>query len=400
MNKCLVTSNDFPAIRNYTMLSAANVSPTFKGAEEAICKWQKDLLENGPVNFNDDAEENVFKPLKIEVSKLLNCDIDEVACGSSATELINSVAWGIYPKSYENVVSCEASFPSTVYPWTRLSLHSKCEIRLAKYDDNFYTNINDILELIDNNTSVVTVSHIEFTNGQIHDLKKISKVAHENNALVVVDATQSTGCYPIDVKECDVDILISASYKWLCCSFGSAIMYIKKKLCKEICPGLFGFRSHKDMWDCKANRLELKENADRFEFATMHFGSIYGLTESLKLINNIGICNIFEYNLSLTKYLISQLQNLENIKIISPIWKKNECSSIITFFVTNVPTEHIIYKFLEKKIVVTNRNNFIRVSIHFYNNIHNIDHLINSLKFIIDQYTFIHHIKNYQNSKL
>ena len=102
-------------------------------------------------------------------------------------------------------------------------------------------------------------------------------------------------------------MIVAASYKWLCSSFGGAVMYVNPFISEEITPGLLGFRSHKNMWDCKADRVELKDTADKFEFSTMHFGSIYGLTECVKLINKIGIKKIFKYNMSLSRRLRKHL---------------------------------------------------------------------------------------------
>jgi len=393
--KCYIKKEDFPSTNNYIYLNAANVSSPYKLSHEAINNWQKDLLYNGSVNFNDNAEENVFKPLQNAVSKLLNCDIDEVCCGSSATELLSTVAWGITPQKYQNIVSCEASFPSTVYPWHRICEEYNCELRLAKYDDKSYTNIDNIINLIDENTVVVTVSHIEFTNGQIYNLKKLAHEIHKHNGYLIVDGSQSIGAIPIDVKECNVDIIVTGSYKWLCSTFGAAIMYINKNIINNINPGLYGFRSHKNMWDLQANRIKLKNTADRFSFSTMHFGSIYGLTKSVELINNIGINNIYQYNLILTKYLIKQLEKITNINIISPIHNSEEYSSILTFSIYDIPTKYIIEEFKKKKIIVSNRNNYIRISIHFYNTLEDILYTNIVLNEIIYSYRF-----NFKKSKL
>ena len=98
-------------------------------------------MENGAINFNDHAEETVMIPLRKETAKLLNTSYENICCGSSCTELLNSVAWGIMPSKGENVVSCSASFPSTVYPWHRIAMTTGCEIRLAEHDENFYTDL-------------------------------------------------------------------------------------------------------------------------------------------------------------------------------------------------------------------------------------------------------------------
>ena len=380
----------FPATNKYIYLGVANVAPPLINSTNKSIEWHNDILSNGSVNFNDKSEERAFIPLRQEVSKLFKCHIDEISCGSSATELLSSVAWAIYPKSGENIVSCSASFPSTVYPWHRISMHSGCEVRLAQHNqDNFYTSIDSIISLIDKNTKVVTVSHIEYTCGQIYDLKKLAEITHNNGALLVVDATQSAGSIPIYVKECGVDVLVSASYKWLCSTFGCAVMYMNKSLAKELVPGLFGFRSHKNMWDCSASRIELKETADKFEFSTMHFGSAIALTESIKYINELGIENIHNYNISLARYFVEKLKAFKNCKIITPLNDK-EFSSIITIKLNDIPTEYIVSSLKKDKIIVTNRSNFIRISIHFYNTIEDLNVFIFYLKKIIRTYLFKH----------
>ena len=69
-------------------------------------------------------------PLRKSAAKLLKCDFNDVCVGSSATEILSSLAWAIAPKEGTNIVSTQASFPSTVYPWTRVSQEFNSEIRL------------------------------------------------------------------------------------------------------------------------------------------------------------------------------------------------------------------------------------------------------------------------------
>ncbi|GIT57271.1 MAG: hypothetical protein Ct9H300mP18_07000 [Candidatus Neomarinimicrobiota bacterium] len=85
-----------------------------------------------------------------------------------------------------------------------------CEIRLAKEKNNFF-DVDDIIDLIDENTKVVCISHVEFSNGQTFDLVLLSEAAHEYDALFVVDATQSAGAIPIDVNKSPIDALVCGS---------------------------------------------------------------------------------------------------------------------------------------------------------------------------------------------
>ena len=207
----------------------------------------------------------------------MNAEPYEIAGGSSATELLSSLAWSIYPKKGKNIVSTSSAFPSTVYPWSRVAANTGAEIRLAE-SKNGYSATDAIISLIDKNTSVVCISHTEFSNGHTYDLEVLSELTHKKGAIFVVDATQSAGAIPIDVKKNKIDVLVAGSYKWLCGPFGSAFMYIRHNLAKRLSPGLVGFRSHKNMWDLDAARLRYNDNTSKFEFSTLAFGCILGLS--------------------------------------------------------------------------------------------------------------------------
>ncbi len=284
------------------------------------------------------------------------------------------------PTKDQNVVSTRIVFPSTVYPWQRVANSTGCEVRLANENNNF-VNVDDIIDLIDQNTKVVCVSHVEFSNGQAFDLDLLSQAAHEHDALFVVDATQSAGVIPIDVKKTPIDVLVAGAYKWLCGPFGAAFMYITSELLDKLEPGLVGFRSHENMWDLNASRVEYSKDAKKFEFSTMAFGCAIGLARSIDYLNTIGVKNIFDYNMQLCDILIEGLQS-RNAVINSPLDKKNS-SSIITAYFDGVDTETIIKSLKAAQIFVSNRAGSIRFSPHLYNNDIDIETTLTELDNII-----------------
>ena len=251
----IVSEKDFPTAAKFVYLNAANVALMYRGAEQVIKEWVSDVAQYGSNNFDEHAEENVFKDLHRAAAHLINAAADDIAAGSSATELLCSLAWAVSPGKDQNVVSTEIVFPSTVYPWQRVANSTGCEIRLAKEKNNFM-HTDDIIALIDQHTVVVCISHVEYGNGQTFDLQLLAEAAHEHDALLVVDATQSAGAIPIDVQASPVDALISGAYKWLCGPFGAAFMYVAPHLSEKLEPGLVGFRSHKNMWDLDASRID------------------------------------------------------------------------------------------------------------------------------------------------
>ena len=376
----ITAEKDFPSAKNFVYLNAANVALMYSGAEKCIQDWFKDVALNGSNNFNEDAEQNVFEVLHLAAARLINTSPENISAGSSATELLSSLAWAVSPTKDQNVVSTRIVFPSTVYPWQRVANSTGCEVRLANENNNF-VNVDDIIDLIDQNTKVVCVSHVEFSNGQAFDLDLLSQAAHEHDALFVVDATQSAGAIPIDVKKTPIDVLVAGAYKWLCGPFGAAFMYITSELLDKLEPGLVGFRSHENMWDLNASRLEYSKGAKKFEFSTMAFGCAIGLARSIDYLNTIGVKNIFDYNMQLCDILIEGLQS-RNAVINSPLDKKNG-SSIITAYFDGVDTETIIKSLKAAQIFVSNRAGSIRFSPHLYNNDIDIETTLTELDNII-----------------
>ena len=376
----ITAEKDFPSAKNFVYLNAANVALMYSGAEKCIQDWFEDVALNGSNNFDENAEQNVFEVLHLAAARLINTSSENISAGSSATELLSSLAWAVSPTKDQNVVSTRIVFPSTVYPWQRVANSTGCEVRLANENNNF-VNVDDIIDLIDQNTKVVCVSHVEFSNGQAFDLDLLSQAAHEHDALFVVDATQSAGVIPIDVKKTPIDVLVAGAYKWLCGPFGAAFMYITSELLEKLEPGLVGFRSHENMWDLNASRLEYSKDAKKFEFSTMAFGCAIGLARSIDYLNTIGVKNIFDYNMQLCDILIEGLQS-RNAVINSPLDKKNG-SSIITAYFDGVDTETIIKSLKAAQIFVSNRAGSIRFSPHLYNNDIDIETTLTELDNII-----------------
>ena len=373
----IVSKKDFPSAGSFVYLNAANVGLMYGEAEKVIKEWHKDLAYNGSNNFNENAEESVFKKLHIAAAALINAEPDDIAAGSSATELLCSLAWAVSPKKDQNVVSTETVFPSTIYPWQRVAKSTGCEIRLAKEKNNFI-NTDDIIALVDQNTAAVSISHVEYANGQLYDLELLADAVHAHNALLVVDATQSAGAIPIDIKAHNVDVLISGAYKWLCGPFGSAFMYLTPYLQEILEPGLVGFRSHENMWDLDARRINYVSTAAKFEYSTMAFGCALGLSESIDFIHKTGVETIFQHNKLLSDRLIEGMLEL-GAKITSPLNDKDR-TSIVRAHIKSVDPYLLKNELQNEQVFVSTRGNSIRFSPHLYNTLDDIDKTINEIK--------------------
>ena len=380
--KLIVDTADFPVTRQCAYLNAANVAPMYRGAQKAIIAWQTDVAENGSINFDETAEANAFEGLRAAASRLFNVRPEDIAAGSSATELLSSLAWAVAPGPDSNVVSTQVVFPSTLYPWQRVANHTGCQIRLAKGGSN-YVDPDDVIRLIDKNTAVVCISHVEYSNGQRFDLQKLSEAAHAHDALLIVDATQSAGAIPIDAACCAIDALVCGAYKWLCGPFGAAVMYLAPHLQTKFEPGLVGFRSHERMWELRADRIVYPKTAKRFEFSTMAFGCAMGLACGIEYLVGIGVERIRDYNRSLADLLIQGLQE-RDIEITSPL-RDAERTSIVTARFQGQDSSTLARKLKEAQVMVSARQDIIRFSPHFYNQSWDIDRALECIDGILEE---------------
>lgn len=372
----LVPAADFPASQKWTYLNAASVALMSASAAEATIAWQRDLAENGTRNFDEVAEENVFDDLRAAAARLLGAREDDIAVGSSATELLSSLAWAMLPRPEQVIVGTEAAFPSAVYPWQRVARHVGCEVRLARADDRGFVDPEELLGLIDERTAIVALSHVEYRTGQVYDLAKLASKAHEHGALLVVDATQSVGQVPLDVKKAGVDALVSAGYKWLCGPFGAAIMYLAPHLQRTLDPGTVGWRSHRDIWVLRADRYEFPDSARRFEASTMAYGCAVGLARAVEYINAVGIDRIYAHNLALVDRLAAEL-GARGGRVQLPEDRTGRSAILSVAFPGHDPTE-IAARLGEADVIVSVRDS-VRISPHLYNDEGDVERLIKTL---------------------
>ena len=368
------------SLSGWINLSYANVATTSPAAHQTSMEWSDALARGGAAEFDGEAEKNGMMPLRRATARLLSCKVEDVCVGSSATELLCSVAWAKSPPKGSNIVSTRASFPSTVYPWTRVADANGAEVRLADHDSDLYTEPNDIISLIDQDTSVVTVSHVEFSSGQRYDLRKLADAAHSVGAILVVDATQSMGMVPIDAPNSGADVIVTSGYKWLRGTYGAAVGYISPSVLPDMYPGLLGFRSHDDIWDLRAERLTLPEDASRFEYTTIHFGAALGLAKAVDEICDFGIQEVWEHDLKLADKVIDEAKRI-GLSIVSPI-SEEERSAIIGLRIPEGVSSEAIARRLqdEYSILVTSRAGLLRVSPHMDNTTEEVGMLFDALE--------------------
>ncbi|RJQ06638.1 MAG: aminotransferase class V-fold PLP-dependent enzyme [Bacillota bacterium] len=361
---------DFPALDDYTYLNSASISVMPLPAREAMEEFSRRILHAGTVSLDEEAEVQALELAREGAARLIGAPAENVAITTSATEGLDQLAWGLRPTG--NIVSVDIEFPSVTYPWFRVARETGAEVRLVRrWDDPAPLCLDDVAALIDKETSVVCVSHVQYATGHRFDLGKLAALAHDKGALCIVDATQSTGVIPIDVQATGIDALVSASYKWLCGPFGAAVVYMAPHLFNRLEPVFVGWRGTADMWAFDARELTYAPSMRRYEYSTMSYPSGYGLSQALAYLENLDIEAVFRHVLRLTDLLMEGLERL-GARLLTPRDYERR-AGIVTARFPGHAGEAVAAELNRRGVIVSPRFGSTRFSPHFFNDSEDIE---------------------------
>jgi kynureninase len=145
-----------------------------------------------------------------------------------------------------------------------------------------------VVEAIDERTLLVPVTHVLYKTGEIQDVEAIVAKAHEEGALVVLDAYQSVGTVPLDVTALDVDFAVGGSVKWLCGGPGAAWLYVRPDLAATLEPALTGWQAHARPFAFEAEQ-DYAEGAARFLTGTPNVPALYAATAGYDVVEEVGV---------------------------------------------------------------------------------------------------------------
>lgn len=314
----------------------------------------------------------------------------EIVFTSGTTEAINDIVFGYFKyhlNKGDEVLITESEHASNVLPWFILQRDMGIVVKYIELNDNNEVTIDNLKKAITKKTKVVSIAHITNVIGDVRDIKAISKICHENNILIVVDAAQSVAHKKINVVDMDIDFMAFSGHK-LYGPTGIGVLYGKFDLLKDLVPRDYGGGMNAVF--NKDGYVELKDLPDKLEAGTPNIEGVIGLCASIKYLNSIGIDKISDYEHSLRAYLIERLEELDFVTVYN---KGNVDSSIVAFNIKGVFSQDTAI-YLDKynicvragnhcaKILknVFNVANTCRISLSFYNTKEEIDLLINVLK--------------------
>jgi selenocysteine lyase/cysteine desulfurase len=363
----------FPITRRFNYLNHAAVSPLPLPTIQAVEAQLKDVHENGSVNFQDwlSTKEQARRLL----ADLLGARPEQVAFVRNTSDALSTVANGFTWRRGDNIVTFRGEFPSNIYPWLRLREAFGVEVRMCAERDG-RIDFEDLANLVDQHTRIVTISHVQFASGFRMDLERLGRLVRQRDGLLVVDTIQALGVVPIDVEAELVDVAAGASHKWLMAPEGVGYLYLSERARARIQPTLVGWISVPQPEDYQNFEQGWREGTLAWETGTGPASLMYGLRASLELLTGLGVAQTARYLEQLTDQLCERLHG-GPYKVVSSR-RAGEKSQIVCL--RGVLPAMAVYAHLKKQNIITApRGDRLRIAPHVYNTPEEIDALVEAL---------------------
>lgn len=399
MKDLSIYREDFPIlkriIKNNDLIFFDNGATTQKPIQviDAISDYYKNYNSNihRSVYTLGDESEKIYEESKHLVKEFINANShEEIIYTSGTTESMNFIARIIEQdvEDGDEIILTYMEHHANLVPWQQLAIRKNLTLRFLDLDELGRININQLKELINDKTKIVSICHASNVLGNINPVYEIGSMLKDKNIYFVVDAAQSVPHMKIDVDKMNCDFLAFSAHK-MCGPTGIGVLYGKKNLLEKFDPVEFGGGMIGVVEEKSSTWAILP---DKFEAGTPLLAEAAGLGATIKYLEDIGLENIESYTKELTKYLYDELSKISNIKI----YGTNEIServSLVSFNLEGVHP-HDLTSFLDEKGICIRAGHqctqpllgklgaysVARASLYFYNTKEEIDFFIQVLK--------------------
>lgn len=328
---------------------------TRMAAERYLESWNRDGMDW-------EAWEAEVIAARHQFARLINADPDEVAMSTSVSEATASLVSGLPLDGRRKIVTTEAEFPGVAHT---LVAHTRYGFELAWVPVHQGTiSLDDYDAVIDESTLLVSATHAYYQSGFVQDIAAIAAKAHAKGALLYVDAYQTAGVVPIDVKAMDIDFLASGNLKWLFGIPGVAFIYVRRELSDRLHPALTGWFGRTDAFAFNPKLLDWHPTALRLETGTWPVAAAYVARAGMQVIEEVGIQNIRSWTQQLAGHLLAGGRE-RGLELFGP--EDLACKTPVCAFVC--PGDSHLAEDLMKKagVRVSARGPVVRLAPHFYN---------------------------------
>ena len=363
----------FPILSKKTYLYSCSQGALCDAVEAGMAEYATSWRESA-APWDEWVEK--YEEIRTAFAHFIHAKPEEVAVITSASAGINPIANALSFDGRNKVVMGEFEFPTMGHIWLAQ------QARGAQVQ--FLNGVNNAIPItcyeqaIDRRTRIVPVTQVSFVNGFRSDVSAITRIAHDNGALVFLDGYQDCGTRPIDVRAMDVDFFVTGTLKYLLGPPGLAFLYVREGLIQDLTPPITSWFAQREIFAFNPKVLDPAPTARRFEGGSPAIPNIYAALPALKFLCRIGLDNVAVQIKTLTQAFLQGARNLR-------IQSKTPSDSVGPLVVLQAKdASAILNKLVKRDIVTSTRRDGVRFSFHVYNTMDDVNAALTVLEDNLD----------------
>jgi cysteine desulfurase/selenocysteine lyase len=292
-------------------------------AESDFYRSHNAAAHRGAHQLAEEATEAIESAREI-VAKFLGGETEEIVFTKSSTEALNLLAYSIgsaatgnrfHIQAGDEIVVTEMEHHANLIPWQQLAKRTGAVLKWFEVDPSGRLDLSDIASVITDRTKVVAITHQSNVLGTVIPLKDLVKRAHEVGATFILDACQSVPHMPVNVKDLEIDFLVFSGHKTVGPT-GVGVLWGRSSLLADLPPFLFGGSMIETVTMTDATWAPAPR---KFEAGVPNMAQIVGLGAALNYLSSVGMENIHQHEIALTRYTLDRLQEIEQLRIVGPL---------------------------------------------------------------------------------
>jgi cysteine desulfurase/selenocysteine lyase len=292
-------------------------------AESDFYRSHNAAAHRGAHQLAEEATEAIESAREI-VAKFLGGETEEIVFTKSSTEALNLLAYSIgsaaagnrfHIQAGDEIVVTEMEHHANLIPWQQLAKRTGAVLKWFEVDPSGRLDLSNIASVITDRTKVVAITHQSNVLGTIIPLTDLVKRAHEVGATFILDACQSVPHMPVNVKDLEIDFLVFSGHKTVGPT-GVGVLWGRSSLLADLPPFLFGGSMIETVTMTDATWAPAPR---KFEAGVPNMAQIVGLGAALNYLSSVGMENIHQHEIALTRYTLDKLQEIDQLRMVGPL---------------------------------------------------------------------------------
>jgi selenocysteine lyase/cysteine desulfurase len=308
-------------------------------------------------------------------ARLLHAEPGELAVTTSVSQGVSGIVSALDLAARPRIVISEHEFP-TVGQIAHAQELRGAEVVHVRPEADGSIPPERFAEAIDERTALVCCTTVSYRTGHRHDVAEIARLAHEAGALCLADSYQAVGAIDVDARALGVDFATGGTVKYLLGSAGLGFLYVRREVLADLLPTQTGWFADQDIFQMDISDYSPAADARRFDAGTPPVPNIYAGLAGMSLIEEAGPAAIEDHVAGLAARLINGLDEL-GATVVTPREPSRRGPLVC---VRSTDVNALLAALAAERIVCSERDSNVRISLHLYNVEEDVDRLLEALR--------------------